>query len=247
MIRYLIPLLLGAGVAGAEPLCNSEDETLIWSSCDGKARLEVLLLPEDMGPTPQNALDVTGAYTATDKRSSGLPKPVGLFIRKGTIVSREYVRFDGVLTISSTGVPRLHNRRAVRPYDKGVFDLDDSEQRRALLTLVSKGRGDILQSHLLIIDGEVDTAPVAGAPAFRRRILFQTRHGGFGLYDSSPRALTLDEAAREVAVRFSPDMALNLDMGSYDFCRRGARLCGTLGPQSTGKLSNLLRFRAAPD
>lgn len=247
MIQYLFPLLLGAGAASAAPFCSSDDPTLLWRSCDGNARLEVKLLPEDVGPTPAKDLDVTGAYTATDQREDGSPKPVGLFIRRGEIVSREYVRFDGVLTVSPTGQPRIHYRRNVQPFDKGVFDLEDSSQRSGLLEQISAARFDILQSHLLIIDGKVDTAAVAGAPAFRRRILFQLGDQKFGLFDSSPRRLTLHEAAIEVAEKFQPTMALNLDMGSYDFCRKGTTECGALSAEATDKLSNIIRFHNSGD
>ena len=199
------------------------------------------MLPEQAGPTPVGALDVTGAYTATDKRDDGKPKPVGLFARGGEVVSREYVRFDGVLTITE-GAPMLHHRRRVM-FGGQRFDLESMSNRARFLAQAAETGAAVMQSHLLIVDGQVDTAPIDGAPRFRRRILFQMADGGFGVYDSSPRALTLNEATEEVAARYGPEMALNLDMGSYDFCSRGEALCGALGLQATGKLSNLLRFR----
>ena len=201
-------------------------------------------MPEDGGPTPDDALDVTGAYTATDKRDKGRPKPVGLFVRGGEVISREYVRFDGVLTVTD-GAPVLHHRRRVAIGGER-YDLEEQSDRTAFLRRAADSRSDVLQSHLLIVDGKVDTAPIDSAPRFRRRILFQMADGAFGVYDSSPRMLTLHEATEDVAKRFAPQMALNLDMGSYDFCRVGERLCGTLTPQATSKLSNLLRF-TAPD
>ncbi len=245
MIQYLFPLILGVGAtqAAANGLCAVQDDELIFTSCAGGA-IELRLLPEDAGPTPENALDVTGAYTATDKRDGDRPKPVGLFVRGGEVISREYVRFDGVLTVSD-GAPVLHHRRRVA-FDGRLFDLEDQADRAAFLRAVADGRSDLLQSHLLIVDGKVDTAPIDSAPRFRRRILFQMADGKFGVYDSSPRMLTLHEATEEVAARFAPQMALNLDMGSYDFCRAGVRLCGAMGPQKIGKLSNLMRF-TAPD
>ncbi len=246
MIRYLIPLLLGAGVAqaGSDGLCDLQNDDLIFTSCAG-GDVELRLLPEDADATPDDALDVTGGYTATDRRDKNRPKPVGLFVRDGEVISREYVRFDGVLTITD-GEPTLHHRRRIT-FEDQRYDLEDVKDRAAFLSRAVEAGSAVMQSHLLIVDGQVDTAPIDGAPRFRRRILFQMTDGAFGVFDSSPRMLTLNEATEEVAARFAPDMALNLDMGSYDFCRRGARLCGTLGPQSTGKLSNLLRFRAAPD
>ncbi len=185
-------------------------------------------------------MDVTGGYTATDRRAENRAKPVGLFVRDGEIISREYVRFDGVLTITE-GAPSLHHRRRI-VFAGQSYDLENASDRGAFLSSAIATGSAVMQSHLLIVDGEVDTAPIDGAPRFRRRILFQMEDGEFGVFDSSPRMLTLNEATEEVAARFTPSMALNLDMGSYDFCRRGDSLCGALGPQSTGKLSNLLRF-----
>mgnify|MGYP005998051435 CR=1 FL=1 len=246
MIRLLIPLVLGATAAQAagSGLCDLADDDLIFTSCAGGA-VELRLLPEDAGATPDGALDVTGGYTATDRRDEGRPKPVGLFVRGGEVISREYVRFDGVLTITD-GAPALHHRRRIL-FGGQRYDLEDVADRAAFLSRAADSKSAVMQSHLLIVDGKVDTAPIDGAPRFRRRILFQLTDGPLGVFDSSPRMLTLNEATEEVAARFAPAMALNLDMGSYDFCRSGAKLCGTLGPQSLGKLSNLLRFVVASE
>ena len=242
MIRWLFPALLFASGAGAGDLCDREIPGLIYAACGGAARAELLLLPEDSGPTPQGALDVTGAYTATDRRGAGLPKPVGLFVRRGEVVSREYVRFDGVLTVTADGRPAIHYRRAVR-WAGETYDLERPERRAALIRAVAQAGGGLMQSHLLIIDGRVDTSAVANAPIFRRRMLFQTEAGDIGVHETSPEAMTLDRAARTLATRHAPAMALNLDMGGYNFCRRGPSLCGPLTPEQTGKLSNLLRLR----
>lgn len=246
MIRFLIPLVLGATAAqaGSSELCDLQDDDLIFTSCAGGA-VELRLLPEDADSTPDGVLDVTGGYTATDSRDNGRPKPVGLFVRAGEVVNREYVRFDGVLTVTN-GEPTLHHRRRI-VFDGQPYDLEGALERAAFLSRATETGSAVMQSHLLIVDGEVDTAPIDGAPRFRRRILFQMTDGKFGVFDSTPRMLTLNEATEEVAAKFAPNMALNLDMGSYDFCRQGQRLCGALGPQSTGKLSNLLRFTPVPD
>lgn len=235
------PAVLADGAGG---ICDADDTTLIWSDCRSDQRASLLLLPEDASVTPEGALDVTGVYTATDRRDGGRPKPVGLFIRNGSIISREYVRFDGLVVIDAAGRMTLGYRRAF-DFEGVRYDLDNADQRSEFLTAVAAAGGSLGQSHLLIIDGRVDAAPVDNAPRFRRRILMQGADGTLGLYDSSPRALTLAEAAVEVSAKFAPAMALNLDMGSYDFCRRGGDLCGALSHGQTGKLSNMLRFRPA--
>ncbi|MFV0475911.1 MAG: hypothetical protein ACK5MQ_17165 [Pikeienuella sp.] len=232
-------LLAGAASADAAALCERADPTLLWAGCDARATL--LLLPEDAGPTPAAALDVTGGYTASDRREEGRPKPVGLFAREGEIISREYARFDGVLLIDGAGAPRILYRRRAEIGGR-AYDLDDVAAREAFMQAVAAEKGAVIQSHLLIVDGEIDAFESEDAPEFRRRILFQTETGEIGVYDSGLRALTLAAAAAEVAAKFAPAMALNLDMGSYDFCRMGERNCGLLTYEETGKLSNILRF-----
>jgi hypothetical protein len=52
------------------------------------------------------------------------------------------------------------------------------------------------------------------------------------------------DAASQLADALAPRMALNLDMGSYNYCQRleaGVESnCGSLDRRETGKLSNLL-------
>lgn len=163
-------------------------------------------------------------------------------MRRGAVAGREYARFDGVLVIDQRGGAEIYHRRNVR-LSGLTYDLDDRDARRKFLIEAARSGGAVMQSHLLIVNGGVDVRPREDAPAFRRRILLQAKDGAFALYDSSPRALTLAEAAGEVAARYAPAMALNLDMGSYDFCRRGEELCGFLNARSLGKLSNILRLR----
>lgn len=234
-------LALFTALIGAPALaCDApEDEGLLYFSCAPKASL--LLLPEDAGAPAlgEGELIVTGGYTATDRREGGRPKPVGLFVSEGRVASREYVRFDGVLTVEA-GRPALHYRRRVALGGE-VWDLEDTAARAAFLAAAETSGAAVAQSHLLIIDGAVDTAPVDGAPRFRRRILFQTS-AGVGVWDSGAEMLTLDEAARAVHAQFAPEMALNLDMGSYDFCQIGEARCGALSYAQTGKLSNMLRL-----
>lgn len=235
--------ILFAAEARGAALCGADEPTLIWAGCRGDAPgVGVLLLPEDTGPTPPDALDVTGGYTATDSRDDGKPKPVGLFVRSGEVINREYVRFDGVLIVDRAGAPRIvHRMRAA--FGDETYNLEDPARRTAFLDALAAAGASALQSHLLIVDGAVDAFPAEGAPAFRRRILMMMLDGTFGLYDSSPRALTLAEATAEVAKKFAPEMAFNLDMGSYDYCNRGGARCGALPLDQTAKLSNLLRFR----
>jgi hypothetical protein len=226
--------------------CPPPSAELRFHSCWGDGRLAVALLPEAL-PIPEapeggGRLIVTGAYTATDTREGGLPKPVGLFVHDGQVVNPNLGRMDGVLVVDSRGgAPALHHRTRL-PLGGRIHDLTRLDERREFLSGAAAAELSVLQSHLLIVDGRVDVRQQDDAPIFVRRLLF-TDADGFGVYQTR-MAVTLRAAAEELASQLAPRMALNLDMGSYDYCREavaGAETgCGVLGRNDTAKLSNLL-------
>ncbi len=252
MMRRLAALALAATLAtpAAAFACPEPSPELLfhscWSSGPAAGRAAVRLLPEDLplppAPAEGRRLVVTGAYTGKDTRAGGLPNPVGLFVHAGTVVNADMVRMDGVLTVDpADGEPRLFHRTRARIGDD-VYDLTALAERRAFLA-VAAGRGiSVLQSHLVIVDGAVDVRPQEGAPAFVRRLLF-TDAAGFGLFQTAAPE-TLHDAAVTLSERHGARMALNLDMGSYDYCLEASggseRNCGVLARDDTGKLSNLL-------
>ncbi|MEM6680189.1 MAG: twin-arginine translocation signal domain-containing protein [Pseudomonadota bacterium] len=254
--RLLVALALASGVllagTGADA-CETAAPGVLFEVCQGEGRAEVLLLPDAWPPDPPTGqeLIVTGAYTGTDQRADGAPAPVGLMIVEGRVVGRTIARMDGVLLIEpSTGQPRLNRRGAVRLGGQR-YDLGPLESRRAFLKAAAAAGISALQSHLLVIDGRVDTRPVTGAPEAVRRIFF-VKGESFGIWQSAD-PLTLDAAARAIARDVAPDMALNLDMGSYDFCLHRAPAapdlaCGALsaGRRLDPRLSNLLRLAVKP-
>lgn len=229
--------------------CPGPPPGLLLHSCTGGTEAALLLLPEDGVPAGAagQVLLVTGAYTATDRRPGDLPKPVGLFVHGGRVVNPNLGRMDGVLVIDPAGRPSLHHRARV-PLAGALHDLTDPAARAVFAGAAAAAGLSVMQSHLLIVDGQVDVRPQEDAPRFLRRILF-TDAGGFGLWQSRG-AVTLHEAAETLLREHAPRMALNLDMGSYDYCwRLGAGIaepCGLLGLADTGRLSNLLRFRLDP-
>ncbi|MHA1529942.1 MAG: hypothetical protein ACTSVG_13055 [Alphaproteobacteria bacterium] len=242
----LLATLGAAPPATTEAACPPPSDKLLFHSCWGQGRVAVVLLPEDL-PLPAAEAEglrlvVTGAYTARDSRRGGLPKPVGLFVHGGAVINPNLGRMDGVLLVDpATGEPELHHRERLALGERG-YDLTALDQRRALLAEVSARGLSVLQSHLLIFDGRIDAHPLEDAPVFIRRMLF-VDEAGFGLYQTRwPKSL--HEAARQLVQALAPRMALNLDMGSYDYCQRaqaGAEVsCGRLDRDDTGKLSNLL-------
>jgi hypothetical protein len=240
-------LALAVGSAAPAAACPPPSVEVLFHSCWGdEARLAVALLPEDLPlpPAPEagRRLVVTGAYTAREPRADGYPKPVGLFVQAGRVINPNLGRMDGVLiTDPASGKPALHHRTRV-PLGDGRYDLTRLEERRVFLDRAVAAGLSVLQSHLLIVDGRVDVREQEGAPAFVRRLLF-TDADGFGIYQTTA-SLTLLEAAGQLAAEHAPRLALNLDMGSYDYCRiaeGGTETgCGLLGNVDPGKLSNLL-------
>jgi len=248
MIRPLAALILAAALAApAEAAtCPEPSPELLFHSCWAGSRAAVMLLPEDLPVPPPPAkgrrLVVTGGYTGKDSRTQGLPNPVGLFVHGGAVVNTDMARMDGVLVIDpSDGGLRLNHRAAAR-LDGEVYDLTDLASRRGFLASAASQGASVLQSHLVVVGGLVDVRPQEGAPLFVRRLLF-TDSAGFGLFQTQTPE-TLHDAAALLVDRLGARMALNLDMGSYDYCLSAVdgveRTCGFLAREDTGKLSNLL-------
>lgn len=246
--QIVFAALLGGQLASpALAGCPAGEEGILFHSCAGPASMELLLLPEEAGavpPPPQGeSLTVTGAYTGADTRAGGRPNPVGFFIDNGRVVSPNLARMDGILVIGSDGQPQLHRSTAV-PLGGKVADLTDPDERLLFAGRAAERGVSVMQSHLLISEGGLDVRPGTDAPIARRRLLF-TGADGWGVYQTA-EAVTLFDAAEELLERHGPEMALNLDMGSFDYCiattDRQLANCGVLAAPQTEKLSNLLRF-----
>lgn len=251
-MRWRVPvaaLLAAILVTGRAEACPEASPALLWHSCWGEARAELLLLPEDLPLAPaaegERRLTVTGAYTAREPREGGHPDPVGLFIRRGELVTREVARMDGVLVIDPEGHATIARREAV-PGEGRSYDLGSIEQRGAFIRHAAEKGLSVIQTHLLVIDGESDVNETENAPAYVRRLLFSDEHG-IGIWQTA-WPVTLHEAARAIVADLAPRMAMNLDMGSYDFCLdetpEATRACGVIKPGGAemSKLSNLLRL-----
>lgn len=234
-------------LAGAAAACPAPSPELLFHSCWGAAGAELLLLPEDALP-PLDAgmrdLIVSGAYTGTEARAEGGPKPVGLFVHGGRVVNPNLGRMDGILVLPPGGPPRIAERSRVA-LGTATYDLSDMAERRAFAAAAARTGTEVLQSHLLVVDGRPDVRPREDAPAHRRRILF-TGPEGWGVWQTRAPE-TLHAATLAIAARLAPRMALNLDMGSFDYCwwrAPGAapRRCGVRREGDTARLSNLLRL-----
>lgn len=246
ILRLAALTLLFSLAARVAVACPGPGEGVLFHSCWGEARLDIALVPEELPlpapPAEGLRLVVTGAYTATDTRAEGRPKPVGLFLSRGEVVNRNLGRMDGLLLVDpEDGRPRFLRRDRLE-LDRRRYDLADLEERRAFIEAAVARGLSVLQSHLLVDGGRPDVAPLEGAPAFVRRLLFADAHG-FGVWQSAA-PMTLHDATVAIMAQLAPRMAMNLDMGSYDYCRRAEAgvetSCGGLAPGAAAKLSNLV-------
>ncbi len=237
----LVPLAL-CGLLLAEPAlarCGADAPGVLFGGCARDMTAALRLVPEG-GITEREAeaqprVTVTGSYTSGERR-----EPEGLFIVAGEALDPHPQGWDGVAVIDAGGRLSLHYARRVDMGDLR-FDLRRPASRRAFARMAAARGWSAFQSHLLVIDGRVDTRPRDGAPRFARRLLYTRADGGLGLYETPP--MTLHDAALAIERDLAPVMAFNLDMGSYDYCRLDGpvpRDCGALGAGQTAKLSNLL-------
>jgi len=238
-----------SSAAAAADECVADTPGLLFASCAGQSSAELALNPEDTViarpdlPSSASGLIVTGSYTSGDRH-----EPEGLYIGKGKVLDPYIQGWDGLALIDRAGRLSLHHVERVTK-DGERWNLRRRLARLAFVSRTKAEKWSALQSHLLIVDGRVDTKPRDGARRFRRRVLFSLADGSYGVWQSQV-PLTLHDATVDVAERFAPVMALNLDMGSHDFCERfesGKTMqCGLLDLDQTGILSNVIVFSQEP-
>jgi len=249
-VRKLRGIFSAIGIAlsgsATAATCPAANDSLLFNSCNASTHAALVLLapdatiPDNLATSDKTTLVVTGAYTSGEK-----VEPEGFVLDHGEAYDPYIQGWDGLLLITPEGELSLHHVSRVR-FRGGLSNLRDRGQRRAFVARARQIGLSAIQSHLLITDGALDVRDVSGAPRFRRRILFSYQDGEYGIFDSGSRALTLFEAAEEVAALYNPYMAFNLDMGSYDYCAltdAGRETnCGDLTRSATQKLSNILVF-----
>lgn len=244
LMRFSVATALAAAFAPIASFAAEEGRLLIPPTPKDQAAAEILFLPDDLAALDAPLKDgelrllMTGAYSSGDRFA-----PEGFVLARGDASRARLQGWDGLLLVDGNGRASLHDVSHVR-YGDREFDLRDRASRRAFVALAAQERLSTVQSHLLINEGGLDVKPMDGAPRFRRRLLFETQDGRLGVFDSSPKSLTLYEAAAALQKAENPRFAFNLDMGNYDFCERqtpaGVRLCGILPRAGIDKLTNLL-------
>jgi hypothetical protein len=220
------------------PSCPVSSSVLVHS-CKEDTSVRLRILPDEDVQDNAHILTVAGTYSSGDR--FGIE---GLVIKAGKMVSSRYQNWDGVLVIDTSGIPRLFHAKNVK-LDAQLFDLKHKISRMKFVELAKEAGVTVMQSHLLISNGTLDLKDVEDAPKFKRRLLVTFADGSFGIWETM-KPETLYAAAYQVQKELNPKMALNLDMGAYDYCLSGPhgaeKDCGRL-IVSADKLTNLLEFR----
>ena len=251
--RFLLFSTATALLAAIAPFAvsASDGEMLVPPTPKDRASAELIFLPDGAGALDaplrrgERRILMTGAYSSGDRFA-----PEGFVLREGDASLARLQGWDGLLLIDRGGRVSLHDVKDVRHRGRN-WNLRERDQRKAFLKLAKQEGLSAVQSHLLINDGALDLRDAEDAPRFRRRLLFETRDGRIGVYDSTPHILTLYDAAKALQESADPRFALNLDMGNYDFCEtqsaEGSRLCGLLNRAGIGKLTNVLAITLPPN
>ncbi len=217
-----------------------ESASLLLNSCKTPVAVHLRIVPYKSEDNGDHVMTVTGTYSSADR--FGIE---GLVIQGGKLVSRRYKNWDGVLIVDAQNKPHVFHSSDVTLMGEH-FNLKEKPSRTAFIAKAKDLGVSVLQSHLLISNGGLDVSDVVGAPEFYRRMLVTFDDGSFGVWQTAD-AKTLYAAATEVKKQLDPKMALNLDMGAYDFCLRGPKHalsdCGAL-LVPVEKLTNLLEFVA---
>lgn len=228
------------GAVAQDTASCPDSPAVLVQSCENDITVQLRVLPEEVDHDSRHSLTVAGTYSSGDR--FGIE---GMVIRDGKIISHRYQNWDGVLVIGQDGVPKLFHAGDVSLAGES-FDLKQKSSRDAFVTKAVDLGVTVLQSHLLILNGALDLEDLEGAPEFKRRLLVTFANGDFGVWETA-QAETLYTAALQVQADIGPQMALNLDMGAYDYCRSGPKGdqqdCGRLLVQAD-KLTNLLEFKA---
>lgn len=124
------------------------------------------------------------------------------------------------------------------------FDLTLKNDRKKFIEIAQSKNWSMIQSHLLISNGNLDLYEIENARRYIRRMFF-IKQTGWGVYQTKT-ASTLYEAAIEIKSLINPDMVINLDMGTYNYCQRstdlGPKACGELLTNSKN-LTNLITIK----
>jgi len=160
----------------------------------------------------KNRLIVTGTYT------SPFHAPVGFTINQGKVLNPALQKWDGILVIDYNGKAHIADMNHLM-YNFTRFDIRNSyKDYLTFFKIAQVNKLTIIQSHLIISNGNIliDKQNLK-REKFRRRVIFQTKDNALYVYDSFQQRLTFYQLAKILKNKYNAQIALNLDMGTYNY------------------------------
>lgn len=184
----------------------------------------------------QNRLIISGAYTSPTR------VPAGLTIDKGRVVNPVIQDFDGILEIFPDGRLQIAHVDALQNNLKGLRIRSSFQDYLEFMRLAEGSGLTVVQSNLLLNNGEVLVQDDPLLKKLQRRVLFQTADGSVHVYDSLDKEQTLFETAKILKERFRAHRAINFETGSYSFCtiNRNNKLVNRTSAKPGTIISNFL-------
>jgi len=161
----------------------------------------------------KNRIILTGTYT------SPFAIPTGLCIINGEIINPALQKWNGLLILNKD---RQLNIYSADDLTVDFKDLKIKTNYNDYIDFVEKLKQDklsVIQSHLILYKGNVLIENNPQEKKFRRRIIFQTADNSIHIYDSFDKEVTLFDIATSLHADFKAVSAINLDMGTYNFCK----------------------------
>jgi len=183
-----------------------------------------------------NSLIITGAYTSSYKR------PVGLFSSNGKIINPAIKKWTGILIVKNKKM-YIENARNIPIEFKIINIIENFNDYLFFLKWVEKNDISVLQTHMLVDNSKVVVSN-KNNKKFRRRVIYEDINNNIKIYDSENKKLTLFDLSNILIKNHKAKKAINLDMGTYDYCSykkdNKTTNCGYL--KDTNILSNLIEI-----
>ncbi|MEO0896735.1 MAG: hypothetical protein AAFY71_10080 [Bacteroidota bacterium] len=217
-IKEALPTYLASGARAA--IKYTDDKTL-FSAPAGEKYESFAFFNRNKLPVqrissalPLQQSDHRLIMTATYTSPYGMP--TGLCISGGKVINPFLQKWDGMILIQNGKIRLAHIDQLPLPFSQ--IDIKrDYNHYKAFLEMATTSQMTVLQSHLLVDRGKVAVGGNSSARKMRRRVIFQTKDQGLHIYDSMDDLLSLKECAEILVNQYKANVAINLDMGGYNF------------------------------
>ena len=183
-----------------------------------------------------NRIVMSGTYTSPTR------VPAGLTIDKGRVVNPAIQDFDGIIEIWPDGKLQITHIDALQNNLKSLRIRNSFTDYVDFMKAAEQLGLTVLQSNLLVNNGDILVKEDPLLKKLQRRVLFQTADDSIHVYDSLDKEQTLYETAQILKERYKAQRAINLETGSYSFCtiNRNNKLINRTNAKPGTVISNLL-------